>query len=93
MFGQQASEEMTFAEIDPGSRFLLMGHSHGTNYRSEHVFSDCSDGTRLEISFEGKPVSPVARLMSPLGWLMCGSLQNMLAGDLADMKSAVERST
>ena len=93
MFGQEASEEMTFAEFEPGSRFLLTAHSHGTRYRTEHMFSDYRDGTRLMITFEGKPVSHAARLMSPFGWLMCWSLQNMLAGDLDDLKSAVERAT
>lgn len=90
MFGQDASEEMTFSEIVPNEKFVLTAYSHGTRYHTEHAFQDNGSGTRLTLTFEGVPETITARVMAPVGWLLCGSLKKILAGDLADVKRATE---
>lgn len=91
MFGKSATEEMTVAEIVPPQRLVLTAHSHGTAYRAEHIVEPSSAGSTLTFVFEGRPVSLLARLMTPLGWLFVGHVKKELAADLHDLKRAAER--
>ena len=91
MYGREATEEMTVAELDPPKSFVLTAENHGTRYRAEHTFVPDGRGTRLTMTFSGKPVTLLARLFMPLGLLMAGSLKRTLEADLADLKRAAER--
>jgi hypothetical protein len=88
MFGRQATEEMTFAEIAPPDRLVLTAFNHGTAYRAEHLFAAEGAGTLV---FEGRPAAPLSRLFAPLGWLFLGTLKRQLERDLADLKAEAER--
>lgn len=91
MFGQQAIEVMTLAQVEPPRRFLFTAFDHGTAYRAEHLFTPEAAGTRTKLIFEGRPATVLARLFAPLDWLFVGTLQRRLEGDLADLKLEVER--
>jgi hypothetical protein len=91
MFGRQATEEMTVAEHEPPRRFVLTAFNHGTAYRAEHLFAPDGTGTRIELAFEGRPVTLAARLLAPLGLLFVASLRRQLEGDLADLAREAER--
>ncbi|MCH9765664.1 MAG: SRPBCC family protein [Alphaproteobacteria bacterium] len=91
MHGRIASEDMTIAEIQPPSRFVLTAFSHGTRYEAVHELREERDGTRLELSFSGQPESLFARLMTPLGWLFRSAVCKQLLLDLADLKAVAER--
>ena len=90
MFGQDATEDMEIAEIDPPKYILLTAESHGTRYRAEHILTPDSGGTRVELIFGGQPVSLGAKLMSWLSWLLSNSIKTALAKDLQDLKAACE---
>lgn len=89
MFGRQASEDMTLAQIEPPRRFLLTAFNHGTAYRAE--FASEATGTRTTLVFEGQPATLLARLFAPLSWLFLGTLKRQLELDLADLKREAER--
>ena len=91
MFGRQASEDMTLAQIEPPRRFLLTAFNHGTAFRAEHLFAPEAAGTRTTLVFEGQPATLLARLFAPLGWLFLGTLKRQLELDLADLKREAER--
>ena len=91
MFGQQATEEMTVAEFEPPRGFVLTAVNHGTAYRAEHLFEPHGTGTRVQLLFEGRPISRLAKLFVPLGGLFLGSVRRHLAADLADLKREAER--
>ena len=91
MFGRQATEEMTFAEIEPPHRFVLTAFNHGTAYRAAHLFAPEGAGTRMTLVFEGRPATLLSRLFAPLGWLFLGTLKRQLESDLADLKAEAER--
>lgn len=93
MFGRPATEEMTVAEIAPPRRLVLTGINHGTAYRAEHVCEPQGRQTRLRLVFEGRPVTLLARLFTPLGWLFLGAVKRQFASDLADLKGEAERVT
>lgn len=91
MFGRQAAEEMTVAELVSPQRLVLIACNHGTAYRVEHTFSPEAGGTRIALKFEGRPVSLLARLLMPLGLLFKGSVKRQLQADLADLAREAER--
>ena len=91
MFGKRATEEMTVAELDPPRRLVLTAHNHGTAYRAEHLFEPQDNGTRLTLIFVGEPQSLLARVFSPIGYMMLGTLRRQLASDLADLAREAER--
>ena len=91
MFGRQATEDMTLAQVEPPHRFLLTAFNHGTAYRVGHLFAPEARGTRTTLVFEGRPATLLARLFTPLGWLFLGTLKRQLEGDLADLKLEAER--
>jgi carbon monoxide dehydrogenase subunit G len=91
MFGHQATEEMTVAELRSPTRFVLTAENHGTRYRAEHLITpDGPRGTHVKLVFEGQPVTLTARLMSPLALLMRGTIRKQLAADLNDIKRSAE---
>jgi hypothetical protein len=91
MFGREATEEMTVTELAPPEHFVLTAENHGTRYRAEHLLAQADSATRLTLVFSGEPASLLARIMSPLGWLMSGHLKKQLEADLDDLKRAAER--
>lgn len=91
MYGREATEEMTVAELEAPRRFVLTAFNHGTAYRVEHQFEPQGGGTRMTLAFEGRPVGLVAKLFLPLGLLFVGSVRRQLAADLADLQREAER--
>lgn len=91
MFGKQASETMEFTELDPPRGYLLEAHSHGAHYLTRHTLTEQGDVTVLEMSFEGRPETAMARVMTTLmGWMMKGSMRRALTADLAALKQSLE---
>ena len=79
MFGRQATEEMTVAEIEPPHRLVLTAFNHGTAYRAEHLFAAEGAGTRIDARLRGPAGRrSLARLLTPLGLLFLGTLRRQL---------------
>jgi hypothetical protein len=56
-----------------------------------HRFEAHGGGTKLELAFEGRPVTLLARLLTPLGLLFQGTVKRQLEADLADLAREAER--
>jgi hypothetical protein len=82
MFGKEATEEMTFAEIDTPNAYTLTAHNCGCDYIMKHLFVDAEGGTRMTLSFRGVPRSLFAKLSSPMLLLMKGMMRKKLQADL-----------
>ena len=91
MFGRTAAEDMTIAEFQPPSRLLLTAFNHGTDYTVDHTLTSAGSGTRLLLRFDGRPVTLLSRLLSPLGRLFAGRVQSQIEKDVADLKREAER--
>jgi uncharacterized membrane protein len=91
MFGRRATEEMTVADFQPPQQLVLTAFNHGTAYRVEHAFAPDGAGTRLRLTFKGRPRTLLALAMLPLGLLFMGSVKRQLQSDLADLKREAER--
>ena len=92
MFGRAASEEMWVTDAEEPRSYEVAASSHGTDYLSSYTFEEVSGGTRVTLTFSGKPHSLVAKAMNLLtGWLAKGSVVKMLQQDLEDLAGVCER--
>jgi hypothetical protein len=92
MFGREASEEMYFSAFEPPKRYEVRCESCGAEYRSVFAFRPDGAGTVVDMTFDAKPVSFFAKLMSPLAFLMMGGMKKCMDQDLEDLKKAAETS-
>ena len=90
MFGKQATEEMVFTDFQADESYTVECDSHGTHYRSVFQFEPVGDKTDVNVSFEVKPMSLKAKLLSPLGWLMIGATKKFLGRDVEALKRVAE---
>jgi hypothetical protein len=90
VFGREATEEMEVTAFEPGRHYALTARSCGAEYRSGLHFRPDGSGTVVEASFEARPLTLLARLLSPLTALMSGVLKKCLEGDVEDLKKIAE---
>lgn len=91
MFGREAHEVMTVAEMERPFRLVLTAENHGARYRAEHRLAPASEGARLALSFEGIPITFAARLFQPIGRLMLPRVRRMLEEDLDALRTVAEQ--
>lgn len=92
MMGKLATAEMEISACDPPRSYTAEAESCGCHYVSTLTFEPEGESTIATFSFEGRPTTLLARMMTPLQGLMAGSLRKMIAGDLADLRRAAEAS-
>ena len=90
MMGKLATETMWITAAEPNTSYTAEAESCGTHYTSTFTFEAVDGGTRVTMSFSGKPVTLIAKLLSPLGVLMTGTIKKMVAQDLADLAGVCE---
>jgi hypothetical protein len=90
MFGREATEEMWVTGYERDVSYVAEAESRGTHYRSEYRFTPEGSGTRVDMTFEGTPLSFGARLAGVLGALFSGAAKKALHQDLVDLKRVCE---
>ena len=90
MFKKAATEEMEVTQFEPNERYLLEAQSCGAHYLSEYQFTEKDDKTVVKMTFNARPVSLFAKLMTPLSFLMKGMLQKCIDEDLQMLKKVAE---
>ena len=91
MFRREATEEMEITDFRPNESYAIGAESCGCVYRTEFRFSPNGSGTQVQVEMDARPVSFLAKLMSPLGRLMAGSMKKCFDQDLDDLKAALEQ--
>jgi carbon monoxide dehydrogenase subunit G len=92
MFGRTATEVMWVTEIDPGRSYVVEASSHGAEYRTTQRVAPTNDGgSILTMSFSGKPVSTMAKVMSAtIGRFFENATRKAFEQDLIDVAAAAE---
>jgi carbon monoxide dehydrogenase subunit G len=90
MFGKRSTEEMEITAFNPPEGYTVEADSCGAHYRAEYRFIPDIAGTHLRVTFEARPVTVLAKLMSPLALLMTGPMKKCIDADLEDLKDAAE---
>ena len=91
MMGKAATETMWITAVEPNRSYIAEAESCGTHYTSTFTFEPADSGTRVTMSFGGRPVKLWAWLMVPMGLLMTGPIRKMVAQDLDDLAAVCER--
>lgn len=89
-FKREATEEMEITEFHPNESYVVGCESCGSVYRTEFRFRPEGEGTKVTMSFQARPVSFFAKLMTPLGFLMSGSIRKAVDQDMEDLKASLE---
>ena len=90
MFGKRSTEEMEITAFNPPEGYTVEAESCGAHYRAEYRFIPDIAGTHLRVTFDTRPVSRLAKLMSPLSLLLIGPMKKLIDADLEDVKAAAE---
>ena len=75
---------------EQGMSSVAEAEARGIHYRSEYRFTSEGSGTRVDMTFEGSPVSLGARLARVVGALFAGAAKKALHQDLVDLKRVCE---
>ena len=90
MFKKPTTEEFEVTAVEPNKRFAMTSESCGCRYDMEPRFTADGDGTRVDFAMSAKPLTFVAKLMTPLGWLMQGMMKKCIAKDFDQLQARVE---
>lgn len=90
MFGKEHTEEMTISDFSSPESYTVKAGSCGAEYTSVISFTPENDGTTVSMEFTSKPTTLGAWLMSPLGFLMKGTMVKMIRADFEALKAVAE---
>ena len=90
MFKRDTTEEMEITEFEPNRRYTVSADSCGAHFTSTFHFRPEDDGTVVTLEINSKPVSLLAKLLSPLAGLMKGMMLKCVQQDLNDLKAVAE---
>lgn len=90
MFKKSWTEEMEITDFEPNGAYVVGCESCGSAYATTFRFSPDDGGTRVDLDWEWKPLTFVAKLMSPMGKLMSGSMTKCFEADMNDLRRVIE---
>lgn len=90
MFKREATEEMQVSAFERDRSYTLACDSCGCAYEFTHSFKPDADATVVEMELNTRPISFFAKLMSPFGKLMMGSMKKCISKDMDDLRASVE---
>jgi uncharacterized membrane protein len=94
MLGKQVTERMEVTQADAPAHYRVESDSRGAHYVTDLTFEDAGpDRTRVRMTFDGRPQSLSARLMSLFGFAFARSFRKLLQKDLDDMRTSLEQAT
>lgn len=91
MFGKEATEEMEITGFDPPNSYQVGCTSCGCWFETRFRFEPDGSGTNMVMEFAWKPLTFMAKLMSPLGNMMAKKCVKACDQDLDEIKYAAEQ--
>jgi carbon monoxide dehydrogenase subunit G len=86
IFGKEATEELTISVFDQASRhYAVECESCGCRSRTDVRCTEDGTGTLVSMETTYQPVSMLAKLMAPIGWMMIGTMRKCIEQDLDDL--------
>lgn len=90
MFKREAVEEMEVSEYEAPAAYAVSADSCGSHFHTRFDFEEAGEETNVRMSLHCRPVTFMAKLMSPIGKLMAGPMRKCMEADLQDLKQALE---
>ena len=91
IFKKEATEELEITDFDPPRSYTVGCESCGCSYTTTMHFVPNGNVTDVEVEMETRPITFMAKLMSPFTKLMMSKfMQKCFDKDLEDLKQAAE---
>lgn len=91
MFKREATETMEVTVFEPPHRFQVSAGSCGAEFHCLFNITPEGNGSRVDVTMTTKAVSLFAKLMSPLSFLMAGTMKKCMQDDLEGIKAYLEK--
>jgi len=88
--GKEATETMWIIEVTDQKSYVSEAKNSGCIYHSSISLEEKGDDVIVTKTFESTPETFFAKLMSPLMFMMRGTLQKCLVKDLEDLKKFLQ---
>jgi hypothetical protein len=82
---------MEFTAFEPGKLYTVGCESCGCEFESTFRFEEDGSGTKVEMNMSTRPITFFAKIMSPLGALMMGSMKKAMDKDMEELKTVAEK--
>jgi hypothetical protein len=86
MMGKECTEEMWISDWRPGSGYTVDCESCGCSYVTDISITPSGGGTEVVMSMKVKPMTFMAKLMSPLTLLFAGTFKKCMMKDIDDLR-------
>lgn len=90
MLGTMDSAEMEVTSFEQGRTYTISHHKAGVRIDTTFCFEPVGAATSVTVEFALHPNGMPPGLLSPVNWAIAGKVRDVLAHDLADMKSFLE---
>lgn len=91
MFGKESTEEMEITAFSAPNVYLVEAMSCGAHFATEYRFDARGPSeTQVTMTMNSRPVTLMAKLMTPMGFLMKGAMVKMLEKDHAELRAVCE---
>ena len=90
VFKREATEQMQVTAFEPGQSYTVECRSCGCEYESTWRFEPDGDATLVKFEMGYRPLTVVAKLMSPLGRLMMPMMKQCFERDFLALKAVAE---
>ena len=91
MFGKEAVETMWITEAKTNEYYITEARNCGCVYHSKVELKGQDGNVELVMTFQSKPESFFAKLMTPMMFFMKGMVQKAFIKDLEDIKRHLEK--
>lgn len=86
MMGKECTEEMWISDWRPGSGYTVDCESCGCSYVTDISFTPSGGGTEIVMTMQVKPLTFMAKVMSPVGRLFAGTFKKCMMKDIDDLR-------
>ena len=90
MFGKSSTEEMEVTSFEPNQSYTVEADSCGAHFQTLFHFRPEGDHTLVEMEMQTRADTLFAKLMSPLGFLMAGTMKKCIQSDITELKHHCE---
>lgn len=90
MMGKAQTERMKIEAWEPGSHYTVYSDSCGCDFHWTMRVVPRGEHATLRTEMHTKARTLMAKLMTPLGWLMSGVMKKCVRQDLEDLKRSAE---
>lgn len=91
MFGKEAIETMWIIESVENKFYIAEALNCGCRYLSRVEIKENADDIRVQMSFEARPQTFLAKMMMPMMFLMKGMIKKAFEKDLLEIKEFLEK--